>query len=81
MAARNLTLRLDEEVIRKARVVAAKRGTSISKLVARTIEELVDRDDAYEQARLREGAKMREGYSMGTGGRVRWTRDELHERR
>jgi hypothetical protein len=35
MARRNLTLQLDEAVIRKARVLAARRGTSISGLVAR----------------------------------------------
>ena len=30
MAKTNLTIQLDEEVIRRARIVAAKRGTSVS---------------------------------------------------
>ena len=37
MAKTNLTLQLDEEVIRRARIVAAKRGTSVSALVAREL--------------------------------------------
>jgi hypothetical protein len=35
VARRNLTLQLDQERIRQAKIVAAKRGTSISGLVAR----------------------------------------------
>jgi hypothetical protein len=35
MAKTNLTLQLDEDVIRRPRIVAAKRGTSVSALVAR----------------------------------------------
>lgn len=34
----NLTLQLDEDVIRRARIVAAKRGTSVSALVARELD-------------------------------------------
>ena len=39
MAKTNLTLQLDEGVIRRARIVAAKRGTSVSALVARAWQE------------------------------------------
>ena len=35
MAKRNLTVQLDEEVIRQPKLLAARRGTSISGLVAR----------------------------------------------
>ncbi len=50
MARRNLTLQLDEDVIRQAKVLAAKRGTSVSGLVARELEELVAQDARYEEA-------------------------------
>lgn len=81
MGARNLTVRLDEEVIRKARIVAASRGTSISKLVSATIEQIVHQSDEYDRARRRELTKMSDGYSMGTGGTITWSREEVHERR
>ncbi len=45
MAKTNLTIQLDAEVIRRARVVAAKRGTSVCTLVPRQHGELVERED------------------------------------
>ena len=75
MAKANLTVQLDTEGIRRARIVAAKRGTSVSALVAREISELADQDDRYEQARERATALMVK--ATARGGRE-WTRDELY---
>jgi hypothetical protein len=77
MGKRNLTLQLDEDVIRRAKVVAAKRGTSVSGLVARELEELVARDARYEEASRRAGEIM--AGAQPHGGRT-WRRDELHDR-
>lgn len=77
MVKRNLTLQLDEDVIRRAKVLAAKRGTSVSGLVARELEDLVARDARYEEAWHR-AAEIMAG-SVPRGGRT-WRRDELHER-
>ncbi len=77
MARRNLTLQLDEDVIRRAKVIAAKRGTSVSGLVARELEELVAQDARYEEA-WRRAVEIVAG-SAPRGGRA-WRRDELHDR-
>ena len=77
MAKANLTLQLDQDVIRRARIVAAKRGTSVSALVARELAGLVEQDARYEQARGRAEDLMRE--AVPRGGRS-WQRDELHDR-
>lgn len=77
MARRNLTLQLDEDVIQRAKVVAAKRGTSVSGLVARQLEEIVERDARYEEAR--QHALHALASVTNRGGR-RWSREELHER-
>ena len=61
----------------KARVLAARRGTSISGLVARELEELVAREARYEQARQRAVEIMAASVPRG---RPTWRRDELHER-
>lgn len=74
---RNVTVQLDEAVISKAKVVAARRGTSVSALVAREIETLADRHDRYEAARV---AAMRALQAAPARGGRGWTRDELHER-
>lgn len=74
----NITLRLDRRTLRKAKVLAAKRNTSISGLLAAQIETLVGEDEAYEQAHRRAIALLERGLSLG--GRIELTRDEWHER-
>ena len=75
---RNVTVSLDHQTIRKARILAAKQGTSISRLLAGQIEALVGDDEAYEQAERRALALLDRGFHLG--GVIRASRDELHER-
>jgi hypothetical protein len=77
MAKRNLTVQLDDEVIHQAKVLAARRGTSVSTLVAAELERLVADDDRYEEARQR--AERALARARPRGGR-RWERDELYAR-
>jgi hypothetical protein len=77
MAKRNLTVQLDDDVIRQAKVVAAKRGTSVSTLVAAELARLVADDQRYEEARQR--ARRALAGATARSGR-RWQRDELHRR-
>ena len=74
----NITVRLDRRTLRQAKVLAAKRNTSISALLARQIEWLVGEDDAYEQAQRRALALLDRGFHLG--GHIEATRDEWHER-
>jgi hypothetical protein len=75
MAKRNLTVQLDEEVIRQAKLLAARRGTSISGLVARELEQLVAQDARYAEA-WRRAIEIMEA-SVPRGGRT-WRREELY---
>lgn len=77
VARTNLTLQLDREVIRRARIVAAKRGTSVSALTAQTLIGLVEEDERYEASRDRAESIL--ARVRPRGGR-RWERDELHDR-
>lgn len=75
---RNLTVQLDEDVVRAARVLAAERGMSISALVAATLRELTEGEAAWNTARRRASARMRRGLPLG--GRITATRDDWHDR-
>jgi hypothetical protein len=75
----NLTVRLDGETIRRARILAAKRSTSISRLVAEEIDRLVREDDAYEQARIEALAQLESADDLGSGGRLP-PRDAAYDR-
>ncbi|MGB6161200.1 MAG: DUF6364 family protein [Pseudonocardiaceae bacterium] len=48
---RNLTIQLDADLIRRAKVITAERGTSVSGLVTQQITELIEARDRYIKAR------------------------------
>jgi len=75
---RNITLTLDEDTLREARVLAAQRGLSVSAFLRRELAELVDRERGYNKARDAALRRMRRAHSLG-GGRLP-SRDELHDR-
>jgi hypothetical protein len=74
----NVTVSLERQTIRKAKILAAKLGTSISGLLAEQIEVLVGDEEAYEHAERQALALLDEGFHMG--GVIRASRDEFHER-
>jgi hypothetical protein len=80
MSNRNITLSLPEEDLKRAKIIAIQRGTSLSQLLTRMIKELADQETGYAHAKARSLALLDEGRNLGTGGRARWTREELHER-
>jgi hypothetical protein len=77
MTRRNLTIQLDEDVIHRAKVAAAKRGTSVSAMVTHELERLLAEDERYEAASNRARRALGRVTSHGTRS---WTRDDLHER-
>jgi hypothetical protein len=78
MSKRNLTISLDEHTVRKARIIAAERGSSISALVTQQIQTLVGEHEAYESAKRQAMVLLDQGFHLG--GVIRSTRDEWHER-
>ncbi len=79
MSMRNLTVTLPAELIRRAKVVAAMRDTSVSALVAGYLQALADQDDDYDQLWRDEQRLMSEGLRMRVGD-LSWTRAATHER-
>ena len=78
-AKQNITLAIDGSLLKRARAVAARRGLSVSALLADELRELVAEDTAYESAQRRAAALLEDGLSLG-GARVT-DREALHERR
>lgn len=75
---RNVTVQLDAAVIRQAKVLAAERSVSLSRLLAQEIERGVGEAAAYEAARREAQAILEEGVHLG--GRPLPTREALHVR-
>jgi hypothetical protein len=76
--ARNITLTLDEETLRGARVLAASRGVSVSALLRTELARLVGRQQGYEKARASAKRRLERGQAMGGGRLV--SREDLHDR-
>lgn len=74
----NLTISLTKDAIRKARILAAQRSTSVSRLLAEQVENLLGEEEAYERARRSALARLENGFHLG--GTITAIRDELHER-
>jgi hypothetical protein len=74
----NVTLKLDADLLREARVIAAEEGRSVSALLTERLESMVRERKAYDKARRRALARLRQGLDL------QWTpslsRDELHAR-
>jgi hypothetical protein len=78
MSKQNVTISLSQQTLQKVRILAARRATSISGLLAEQVELLVGEEEAYERAQRQAMALLDQGFHMG--GVIRASRDELHER-
>jgi hypothetical protein len=78
MPKQNVTVSLSHQTLRKAKILAARRGSSISGLLTQQIEILVGEEEAYERAERQATALLDHGFHLG--GVIRASRDEWHER-
>lgn len=74
----NVTLKVNKNLLRKARIKAAREGTSLSALLAQFIEKAVEEDEAYEAAKRRALARLAKGFDLGFTPPK--SRDELYDR-
>ena len=76
----NITLSIPKDILREAKHLAVDRGISLSGLLVEALEERVKRLSQMRRAAERQRGLMRSGLKLGTKGKIRWTRDDLHAR-
>jgi hypothetical protein len=74
----NITVAIEPGLLKKARAIAARKGQSVSALLADELRELVAEDARYEAARKRAVALFSTPLPLGG---IPLRRDEVHERR
>ena len=74
----NITLSLDRDLIRKAKIIAAQRDTSVSKMLRDELKGLIQEFEQYELSKKRAYVNLKAGFHFG--GKITATREELHER-
>ena len=79
MEMQNITLSLPKSTLRKIKLIAIKRETSVSKLLTDAMEKMASEPDEYNQAMEEALAMMKQGFHLGFEKPA--SRDELHDRR
>lgn len=80
METQNVTVSLSKDLLRRVKVLAAERQTSISSLLTRSLEDLVAKESRFARARRHHLAWLGNPADLGTDGHARVSREELHER-
>ena len=75
---KNVTIALDESLLREARRIAADRSTTLNAMIREFLEELARSDSRAGRARRRIVELCRD--TRAEVGSRTWTRDDLHER-
>jgi hypothetical protein len=74
----NVTLKLDADLLRQAKILAATEGQSLSAMLSQRLEGMVRERLAYERARRRALARLRRGFELHWSPPA--SREQLHER-
>lgn len=74
----NITVAIEPRLLKKARAVAARRGQSVSALLADELRDLVEEDARYTAARRRALSLLLSPLPLGGTPLLR---EDLHERR
>ena len=75
--AKNITLRMDENLLQRARHVAVDHNLSLSAWVASLVDDALKREAGYEAAKARALERLQQGFALA--GRP-LTREESHAR-
>lgn len=74
----NITLALDKELLKRVRVLAARRGSSVSAMLAAELRRIVDAEKTYEQAKQKALIQLEAPFRLGGAGIT--NREALHDR-
>ena len=74
----NVTLSINDDDLKQARILALQQGTSLNAIIRRFIKTYVKRNTHYQQITERL-LKRTQQVSFNSDGR-KWTREELYER-
>ena len=82
--AKNITLSVDEEVLKKVRILAAKQDTTVNAIVRAHLEALAGANEDREKRRLEALADLREmskNSGVKLGKNYKFSREDAYEER
>ena len=76
---KNITLRMDEQLLKDVKHIAVEEDMSVSAWITQTVEKATTKDVRYDAAAKEIMRLMEDAQDYGDGGKI-YTRDEMHER-
>lgn len=80
MEKQNITLSLPRDILKKGKMLAAKKGISLNELVRELLRVTTENEEGYRSSAYRQLKRMKEGIQLGTKGKISWERDRLYQR-
>ena len=74
----NITLSINKDLIKKAKILAAQKQTSISGMLSQELQKILDDSEKYEFFKRKGLININKGFHLG--GKITVSRQELHER-
>ncbi len=74
----NITLSINKDLIKKAKILAAQKQTSISGMLSQELQKILDDSEKYELLKRKALININQGFHLG--GKIAVARQELHER-
>ncbi|MBO0797386.1 MAG: CopG family transcriptional regulator [Blastocatellia bacterium] len=81
METQNITLSLPKDILLRVKLIAVQRQTSVSNLITQTLTRIVEQEERYTHAQRRHLQLLERTLDLGTRGKLKNKRDQLHERR
>lgn len=75
----NITMTLDDDVIKKVKKIAVEKNTTLTGLVRDYLTRIAKREDQRIEEVIKQLTKIMNAPDTKIG-KITWTRDELHER-
>lgn len=74
----NITISLEKELIKKAKIIAAQKETSVTRMLSEELKQIIQKEEQYQQAKKKALVHLNSGFHLG--GKIRDTREDLHAR-
>jgi len=74
----NITLSINKDLIRKVKILAAQKQTSISGMLSQELQKILADSEKYELLKRKALTNINQGFHLG--GKIAVARQELHER-
>lgn len=80
MEKRNITISISKDILYKFKLLAVRKGTSVSGLMAELMEQEIAEQEGYRAAQQQYMDLLNKVHNLGTQGKADWSREALHER-